>query len=215
MSGVNTCVFGPPLWRILHTVSFAPPEQLRAHSHAVRRFLENLQHVLPCKWCRISYAEFLEDMPPLHATIAAGNLARWMFDLHARVNAKLDASTPKFESIVKRFTVRPVQWTPSDVWDILSLFGLNFTPAKRAAYAVWWDSMPAVLRLGVDADLRVAALLESTPCPCVDGAFIATCLVLEAEFNHRPHPGSAEVRARTQRYAVARAVGGCKSGKCE
>jgi len=152
-------------------------------------------------------------MPPLESTLAAGELAPWMFELHARVSKKLGAPTPKFASIEKRFIVRPVQWSPPDVWDTISLFGLNFTPARREYYRVFWNSLPTILQLsGGD---RIAGLLAATPCPCDDGSFITACLVLEAVFNHHPLPTRGEVRARTERYAVARATGGCASGVCE
>jgi hypothetical protein len=215
MSGVSTTVWGPPLWRILHTISFAQPDALRHAAPAVLRFLTNLARVLPCKWCRDSYAEFLSDMPDLRATIQNGQLAPWMYNLHARVNNKLGVSTPKFEAIAKRFKVRPVQWMASDVWDTISLFGLNFTPHNRDAYRIFWDSWPPMLTLGDGADPRVASLLRNTPCPCEDGAFIATCLVLEAAHQGHPPPDSRRMRDRTQKYAAARAAGACASGVCE
>jgi len=213
---VNTCVWGPPLWRILHTISFAPESQVRhAHEHIIR-FLNVLGEVLPCKWCRISYKQFIQDdLPPLAETIQSNGLARWMFDLHALVNRKLGAHTPKFESIVKRFEVRPIQWSASDVWDTISLLGLNFTPEKQNAYATFWNSWPYMLRLGWGVDSRVADLLANTPCPCENGAFIATCLVLEAAFLHRPSPSREMVHERTRRYMVAIAQGGCSQGVCE
>lgn len=212
--GVSTSVWGPPLWRILHTIAFAHPEQLRANAHELIHFLSNLSHILPCKWCRDSYSQFLRQLPPLHQTITDGRMGRWMYDLHAMVNSKLGASTPKFESIVKRFTVRPVQWSPSDVWDTISLFGLNFTPAAREHYRVFWNQWPSMLRLAT-TDHRVADLIASTPCPCEDGGFIATCLVLESEFDKRPPPSPSNVARRTRRYMVARAQSGCANGVCE
>lgn len=214
-SGVSTAIWGPPLWRILHTLSFASPQQLRDAAATVIQFLTNLAHILPCKWCRESYTLILDELPNLNTTIASGQLAKWMYQLHARVNNKLGVTTPKYTSIEKRFIVRPVQWSPSDVWDTISLFGLNFTPAKREMYRIFWDSWPTILRLGEGGDPRVPDLLAATPCPCVDGAFIATCLVLEAAHRHHPPPTPDAVHARVTRYATARASGGCRSGVCE
>jgi len=220
MSGVSTSVWGPPLWRILHTISFAHPAILRDSAPGVIRFLTNLAHVLPCKWCRDSYSQFLRELPDLAATIQGGALPRWMYDLHARVNTKLKVPTPKYEAIVKRFTVRPVQWMASDVWDTISLFGLSFTSAKRDVYHIFWDSWPSMLMLGGKGggsgpDPRVASLIRATPCPCEDGAFIATCLVLEAAHAHHPTPTHLQVQTRTRNYAAARSAGGCASGVCE
>lgn len=214
MPGVSTAIWGPSLWRILHTISFAPPNMLRHNAQDVITFLTNLAHVLPCKWCRQSYTKFLHEMTPLNQVIREGRLARWMYELHAKVNKKLKASTPPFKSIVKRFTVRPVQWCAADVWDTISLFGLNFTPEKRDVYAVFWATWPVVLRLGVGVDTSVADLLDATACPCATGDFIATCLVLEAQHRGMAPPTPAVVAGRTARYNIAVADNGCLQGVC-
>ena len=219
MAGVSTAIWGPPLWRILHTIAFVHPDTLRAEAATVVLFLNNLAHVLPCKWCRTSYAQILRRLPSLETTLADGRLARWMYDLHTQVNTKLGAVTPKYDAVVKRFIVRPLQWSPADVWDTISLFGLNFTPPKRKVYRTFWDTFPTMLRLcgDVGADERIPDLLASVPFPSTDGGFIATCLVLEAvhQGHAPPWTSPAKVHARTRQYAAARASGGCKSGVCE
>lgn len=152
---MNTWIWGPPTWRLLHTLSFS---RLAAEQAApVSEFMETLQHVLPCVYCRKSYATFYEELRAEHGdadkVVGDGPLAfgRWMFDLHEKVNTKLDtqfttevlekaqvdvALAPPpvaicrkrqltFECLEKRFEVRRVQFTANDVWDMLCIFMLN------------------------------------------------------------------------------------------
>ena len=54
---MNIWVWGPPKWRFLHSLSFSPSvHEYPAESSA---FLETLEEVLPCIYCRESYKTFL------------------------------------------------------------------------------------------------------------------------------------------------------------
>jgi hypothetical protein len=149
---MNTWLWGPPLWRVLHTVSFSPVALERGGE--VTAFLQTLKTVLPCVFCRDSYASFVTQLEGTYAqtvqeTIADGKLATWMYDLHNLVSDKLDLQSvtervsPEalttmtatgayrcrritFQCLVKRCVVRPCMFCPDDVWDVLLIFALNF-----------------------------------------------------------------------------------------
>ena len=206
MSGVSTFVWGPLLWRILHTISFAP----NVHPHDVIGFMDTLQSILPCVHCRESYVTFMAEPPFLADALQTSNLAFWMYTLHERVNTKLSRPTPPFESVQKRHAVRPVQWTPVDVWDLIALLGFNYTSEKGAAIRKFWKLLPILLRLGDGVDVSVAELIERTPCPTTTPTFIATALLLESA--HAAVPLTA-VTARTHQYRKA-VSNGCHGGVC-
>lgn len=50
-------------------------------------FFNSIKEVLPCKYCRASTTEFMEKELPLHPRIR--DTARWLYELHNRVNKKL------------------------------------------------------------------------------------------------------------------------------
>lgn len=193
------------MWKLLHSISFAHPDTIRAHKQDVVRFLHCLKDVLPCVYCRDSYAAFLRQLPDVGLVIDRGGMARWMFELHSKVNSKLGVKDPEFERVQKRFAIRPVQWCPGDVWDLIALFGINYTPQKAGVYRTWWDSLIPVLGVA-GASPRMLGLMKSVNCPCTDGAFVATSAVLANAYE------GGETRVR--RYEIAKAKA-CKNGTCK
>lgn len=102
---MNVNIWGPPLWSILHGISFRiRPEQIPA---AVE-FLQSLRITLPCKFCRESYGPFLDAIVQeglkerglgagvgnqnkgIEQLIVAGYLPRMIYNLHNKVNGKLN-----------------------------------------------------------------------------------------------------------------------------
>jgi hypothetical protein len=193
------------MWKLLHTISFTHPDILRERKRDVVLFLNSLKDVLPCVYCRDSYAVFLQEMPEVGGVIDDGGLSRWMFDLHSKVNTKLGVKDPEFSRVRKRYTIRPVQWCPGDVWDLVGLFGFNYTPEKSEAYRVWWESLIRVLGFA-GASRRMIELMKSVECPCTNGAFMATSFVLANAYS------GDETHVR--RYDLAKA-GACKNGTCK
>lgn len=141
---MNTWIWGPPTWKILHTLSFSP----RVHAGNagdIAAFLMTLQDVLPCVYCRASFGTFVQNLHArfgrtLRDVIAGGQLAEWMYALHELVNNKLNqqalAQTDavaqmqtlrqiSFECLTKRFSISPVAFCAADVWDVLKIFALN------------------------------------------------------------------------------------------
>ena len=77
---MDTRFWGPSGWQLFHLVAYAHP----ANSEM---FFNNIKNILPCKFCRASTAEFMEEGVPLHPH--ASNTTRWVYELHSRVNKKL------------------------------------------------------------------------------------------------------------------------------
>lgn len=156
---MNTWIWGPPKWRFLHTLSFSPGTSSAVHAPKVADFLECLQHVLPCIYCRESYGRFYGELVTEFGSTTqvatSRRLALWMYTLHDKVNHKLDLQTTEdalknvgaevstgpdsicrkrqltFECLKKRFFVRPVQYTAEDMWDVLLIFMLNLDDTRE------------------------------------------------------------------------------------
>ena len=53
--GMLTSVWGPSMWHYLHTMSFNyPVKPTPEDKKHYKEFILSLQHVLPCKYCRIN-----------------------------------------------------------------------------------------------------------------------------------------------------------------
>lgn len=86
-----TTVWGPAMWHYLHTMSFNyPVDPTPADKHHYRAFVLQLQHVLPCKYCRINLANNLRKKPLRKCDMKnRETFSRYIYELHEVVNAML------------------------------------------------------------------------------------------------------------------------------
>ena len=123
---MNTYLWGPPLWRILHTVSFAPPltattekkqekqekhkkhekhekqdeekqDEEKRYKRALHLLLLSLQRVLPCAFCRDSYVDFYHQLPHIPYLQKQDDIVHWVYDMHNLVNKKLNSMCTTLE----------------------------------------------------------------------------------------------------------------------
>jgi len=89
--GFLTTVWGPMMWSYLHTMSFNyPVNPTSADKKHYREFVENLQYVLPCKYCRMNLANNLKKNPIKDCHMASRDaFSRYIYDLHETVNKML------------------------------------------------------------------------------------------------------------------------------
>jgi hypothetical protein len=89
--GMITSVWGPPLWHYLHTMSFNYPvnpsaEEKKHYMH----FVESLQYVLPCKYCRMNLKNNFKQLPLKMCNMKnRETFSRYVYNLHELVNRML------------------------------------------------------------------------------------------------------------------------------
>ena len=95
---MQATVWGPVGWKFLHSVAHGFPENpaefdaenglpLGTTANNYKQFFVLVGHVLPCRYCRDSYHEYVRFEPPVTASRAT--LTRWLWDIHNKVNHKL------------------------------------------------------------------------------------------------------------------------------
>jgi hypothetical protein len=72
---MDTRWFGPSGWQLFHLVAFRSP-----HPEEV---LLQMKDILPCKFCRASTTEFVQNYP------LQGDPGKWLYEIHNMVNNKL------------------------------------------------------------------------------------------------------------------------------
>jgi len=89
--GFLTTVWGPPLWHYLHTMSFNyPVHPTAADKRNYGSFIFNLQHVLPCKHCRINLKTNFKNHPLRACHLANRDaFSRYVYELHEVINKLL------------------------------------------------------------------------------------------------------------------------------
>lgn len=146
---MNTYIWGPQMWRILHTVSFYPANLATAspdYDANVRLLLVSLQNILPCSFCRRSYVTFYNKLPSLSAPYPNADVVpsttdgvrqfsnpseqhfvHWVYQLHNMVNLKLNANCNiiTLDCLRKRQVLHPQLCCSDDVWDIIIVLALN------------------------------------------------------------------------------------------
>jgi len=89
--GMLTSVWGPGMWHFLHTMSFnypvAPTQQ---EQHQYQTFIIGLQHILPCKYCRINLRNNFKTFPLQMCHMKnRDTFSRYVYRLHEIVNKML------------------------------------------------------------------------------------------------------------------------------
>lgn len=89
--GFLTAVWGPPLWHVLHTISFNyPVNPSPKDKHNYRHFVLSLRNILPCKYCRINLRNNLKSMPlTTDCMKSRDTFSKYIYNLHEKVNKML------------------------------------------------------------------------------------------------------------------------------
>jgi len=110
--GFQTAVWGPTAWVFLHSITFSYPDKPDAETRAqFFNFFKSMMYVLPCKYCRDSYASYCKSSGPLGLKMkrfeSRATLTKWLYDIHDAVNLKLDKKDrptfPEVKAIYKEF----------------------------------------------------------------------------------------------------------------
>ena len=92
-NGLLTKIWGPALWESIHCITYGYPiypDEIAKKNY--KEWLINLGNVLPCKYCRDSYKEFISsgNSKLTDSDLASRkSLTQWGYRIHQRVNQKL------------------------------------------------------------------------------------------------------------------------------
>jgi len=104
--GMLTTVWGPSLWHTLHTISFNYPiHPSKNEKIQYKKFILQLKHILPCKYCRINLTENFKCLPLLHKHMKnRTTFSRYIYDLHELINKMLKKkSNLTYEQVRERY----------------------------------------------------------------------------------------------------------------
>jgi hypothetical protein len=104
--GMLTTVWGPGLWHFLHTMSFNyPNEPSHEQKKHYRDFVLSLEHVLPCKYCRINLEKNFKAVP-LHWSDMKDrySFSHYIYRLHEHINHMLNKTSGlTYEDVRERY----------------------------------------------------------------------------------------------------------------
>lgn len=98
---MDTKFWGPSGWELLHLITFE-----KGYLTKKKQLFSTLPFILPCKYCRESSSQFLEESP------ITNNLALWLYEFHNKVNHKLLSQglnpqpSPGFMEVMKIYKLK-------------------------------------------------------------------------------------------------------------
>ena len=104
--GMLTSVWGPPLWHALHTISFNyPVKPTKEQKKQYKTLIHNLQHTLPCKYCRKNLKKNLKQLPLTSKDLKNRHtFSLYVYNLHELINKMLKKkSNLTFEEVRERY----------------------------------------------------------------------------------------------------------------
>lgn len=89
--GMLTTVWGPPMWHILHIVSFNyPVEPTKKQKKDYYDYYNTMKNILPCGKCRENLKKNLKKNPlTMKVFKNRHTLSKWVYDLHETINKML------------------------------------------------------------------------------------------------------------------------------
>lgn len=130
---MDTRFWGPPAWKLLHTIAAAYEPARKKH---IIEFLDVLPFVLPCKFCRASLTDHYKRLPFRGTTAldSRDSFEEWMYKLHNLVNDKLEeqgqhiGARPAFADVKAHY--RELLSAGSQMpWDFLFAVAYIYPPA--------------------------------------------------------------------------------------
>ena len=118
-NGMQTRVWGPAGWVFLHSIAQNyPTEPTSLQKKEYLQFFKSIGNVLPCRYCRESYQQFIKE-PDTQLNIDVmknrTTFSEWLYLVHDKVNKKLGITknvsfkevTEKYESFRSKCTKSP------------------------------------------------------------------------------------------------------------
>jgi hypothetical protein len=118
-NGMQTRVWGPAGWIFLHCIAQNYPKfPTQEQKNNYKIFFRQVGNVLPCRYCRESYQQFINDPDTLLNDTVMENrqtFTLWLYRIHNKVNKKLGIKDPitfkqvseKYESFRSKCTKSP------------------------------------------------------------------------------------------------------------
>lgn len=89
---MDTSKWGKPGWQLVHSIALCcdemDDEDYEASKKDIKRFYTSMQHLLPCIYCRRSYASYIKEIP-IDSFIETKQVFKWTYLIHNKVNQKL------------------------------------------------------------------------------------------------------------------------------
>lgn len=162
--GFISSVWGPTMWCMIHSMSFAyPVKPQEADKRAARTFLEGLRHVLPCRACRTNFTTNMTQAKydAERVFVSRDTLSHFCWVLHTEVSRMLGKTVfPSFVEITHLYT----QTLPARAWD-MCVFNPTTTVRSDDALTLFCSPEQLLLRQTLPPPTTRVHATERSPDP--------------------------------------------------
>lgn len=85
---MNCEAWGSSGWKLIHSIALNFDNNENANHKLTKKFFLSIQHILPCIYCRRSYAQYIREIP-IDPFLTNHRLLEWTYHIHNKVNDKL------------------------------------------------------------------------------------------------------------------------------
>ena len=178
---MDTAIWGPQMWSVLHHVAFHLPHTEHAARMSFCDMMRCLEHVMPCRSCRDTFKIFWKvcplrayDLNPANpqpcpdGTVLQHRALSFVWYYHNLVSTKLNKTTLPLETLVNRMHIPYWACTPEAVIGLLACVAHVLPDAddRVRKSAVQFDT--ALMEL--IAHNRHLDSLQSLAKPCLSGS---------------------------------------------
>jgi len=97
---MNQNVWGPHAWFLLHSITFNYPfKPSEEQKQRTKAFFYDMQHMLPCSYCRGNYKRNLKETPI--RLNSRKELVEWLIDLHNEVNGQTGKKALSYDQVIR------------------------------------------------------------------------------------------------------------------
>lgn len=155
---MDTKFWGPDGWRLLHTLAYIyPSKPTPQQQHLYNIFFDMLKDILPCRYCRESFKNFLKELPIKSYLNSPRNLRLWIYRIHNKVNNKLrrqgllHTKNPTlqyvdnlYSRIIKDGAIKSFKLNTG--WDFLYSIVYNYDPKQHSSliYEQWFNVLAEI-----------------------------------------------------------------------
>ncbi len=135
---MNTTKWGPHFWPFLNGICKKYTIDKR---DLYEDFFLSLRDILPCIYCRISYSQYIQEIPISKYLDSCTKCMEWIYHLHNKVNDKLEKQGYRvvrckglkhFKNELKSFN--PDKTFTTAFWMVLFTTAFTYEPYKRRSY---------------------------------------------------------------------------------
>jgi len=127
-------VWGPSLWRILHTLAERLGSQkngmlIADEQRAWMNFLQNVENAIPCRLCKDHYRRWSKEHR-IDAAVVKDAARKWVWGLHTEINTEQNKVGPELSEMADIYGERSSSDLTRDVDECLQ----HLTTATQRTY---------------------------------------------------------------------------------